>query len=436
MSMMTRAWQNTYNFFAGHRQDSARLILLGLDSAGKSTFLYKVAKQSSRMFPAEVVTTIPTIGFNVETMEMKSLNFTCWDVGGCDKIRPLWRHFMQNVEALIFFIDGKDRDRVPEAKTELELFLREVELQGRPLLVVANKCDIPEAMNTQEVTDKLNLNAIQDRDWHILSASVCDGTGVPEILDWMESALRKGKRELSTTAPSTTTTAEGGAQSNPASAGTTGPTQANVPLDLASVLSAAPPVTRTIMEHWVEREDEPESDFLTKLENFQLDIWDHYTHVRIAWVLIKKHGIKDGFTLVEGALRAFIENSARTDSRSFHATMTRFWCHMIVYCMELAVWEGKTQQTGDFKAFIGAICAPNSAIGQHAPLWDKALFKRYYSSHAMFKAEARAEASPPDLQALPDIVAIMTAPAEGGSDVFNRDVSFLESSVYWKLTSV
>lgn len=96
-----------------------------MDAAGKTTILYKLKL-------GEVVTTIPTIGFNVETVEYKNVNFTVWDVGGQDKIRPLWRHYYQNTQGLVFVIDSNDRDRIGEAREELTKMLNE----GNRLLVV------------------------------------------------------------------------------------------------------------------------------------------------------------------------------------------------------------------------------------------------------------------------------------------------------------
>jgi hypothetical protein len=84
-----------------------RILMVGLDAAGKTTILYKLKL-------GEIVTTIPTIGFNVETVEYKNINFTVWDVGGQDKIRPLWRHYYQNTQGIIFVVDSNDRDRIPE----------------------------------------------------------------------------------------------------------------------------------------------------------------------------------------------------------------------------------------------------------------------------------------------------------------------------------
>jgi len=63
-----------------------RLLMLGLDAAGKTTILYKLKLNQD-------VTTIPTVGFNVETVTYKNVKFNVWDVGGQDKIRPLWRHY-------------------------------------------------------------------------------------------------------------------------------------------------------------------------------------------------------------------------------------------------------------------------------------------------------------------------------------------------------
>ncbi|KVH95591.1 hypothetical protein Ccrd_002296, partial [Cynara cardunculus var. scolymus] len=136
-----------------------RILMVGLDAAGKTTILYKLKL-------GEIVTTIPTIGFNVETVEYKNISFTVWDVGGQDKIRPLWRHYFQNTQGLIFVVDSNDRDRVVEARDELHRMLNEDELRDAVLLVFANKQDLPNAMNAAEITDKLGLHSLRQRHWH------------------------------------------------------------------------------------------------------------------------------------------------------------------------------------------------------------------------------------------------------------------------------
>ena len=105
-----------------------RVLILGLDNAGKTTILYKLQM-------GEVVTTVPTIGFNVETLEYKSISFTVWDVGGQEKLRPLWRHYFQNTQGLIFVVDSTDRSRMAEAREELHK------------LILAGEFHIPEGLS-------------------------------------------------------------------------------------------------------------------------------------------------------------------------------------------------------------------------------------------------------------------------------------------------
>ena len=75
----------------------------------------------------------------METVEYKNISFTVWDVGGQDKIRPLWRHYFQNTQGLIFVVDSNDRERVGEARDELHRMLQEDELRDAVLLIFANK---------------------------------------------------------------------------------------------------------------------------------------------------------------------------------------------------------------------------------------------------------------------------------------------------------
>lgn len=155
---------------------------VGLDAAGKTTILYKLKL-------GEIVTTIPTIGFNVETVEYKNISFTVWDVGGQDKIRPLWRHYFQNTQGLIFVVDSNDRDRISEARDELHRMLNEDELRDAVLLVFANKQDLPNAMTAAEITDKLGLHSLRQRHWFIQSTCATSGEGLYEGLDWLSTNI-------------------------------------------------------------------------------------------------------------------------------------------------------------------------------------------------------------------------------------------------------
>lgn len=158
--------------------------MVGLDAAGKTTILYKLKL-------GEIVTTIPTIGFNVETVEYKNISFTVWDVGGQDKIRPLWRHYFQNTQGLIFVVDSNDRERVAESAEELSKMLLEDELKDAVLLVFANKQDLPNALSVTELSEKLGLHDLRNKTWHIESTCATLGNGLYEGLDWLSQELSK-----------------------------------------------------------------------------------------------------------------------------------------------------------------------------------------------------------------------------------------------------
>ena len=90
----------------------------------------------------QVVTTIPTVGFNVETVSYKNVKFNVWDVGGQDKIRPLWRHYYTGTQGLIFVVDCADRERIDEARRELHKIINDREMKDAIILVFANKQDV------------------------------------------------------------------------------------------------------------------------------------------------------------------------------------------------------------------------------------------------------------------------------------------------------
>lgn len=160
--------------------------MIGLDNAGKTTILYRLKLN-------EVVSTVPTLGFNVETVTYKNISFTVWDIGGQDKIRSLWRVYFQGCHGLIFVVDSADKERIAEAELELKKLLNEDELQNAILLVIANKQDMPDALSASEVREKLKLNEIRERPWFVQSACAVKGQGLFEGLDWMATQIKQKK---------------------------------------------------------------------------------------------------------------------------------------------------------------------------------------------------------------------------------------------------
>ena len=173
---MGTSFSTIFTRFFGKKE--MRILMVGLDAAGKTTILYKLKL-------AEVVTTIPTIGFNVETVDYKNISFTVWDIGGQETIRRLWKHYYNNIEGIIFVVDSNDTERVEEAREELHRMLAEDELKDAHLLVMANKQDLPGAMTPTDLADGLGLHTIRGRSWHLQATCATSGDGLYEGLDWL-----------------------------------------------------------------------------------------------------------------------------------------------------------------------------------------------------------------------------------------------------------
>ncbi|XP_067937611.1 ADP-ribosylation factor-like protein 1 [Watersipora subatra] len=163
-------------------QKERRILILGLDGAGKTTILY-------RLQVGEVVTTIPTIGFNVETVTYKNLKFQVWDLGGQTSIRPYWRCYYSNTDAIIYVVDSRDRDRIAISQQELMSMLEEEELGGAVLVVLANKQDIEGSMTPAEVANSLGLSSIKNRKYQIFKTSATKGIGLDEAMEWLTNTL-------------------------------------------------------------------------------------------------------------------------------------------------------------------------------------------------------------------------------------------------------
>ena len=157
-----------------------RILILGLDNAGKTTILYKLQG------PDEVQT-IPTIGFEVETLMYKNIKFQVWDLGGQTAIRPYWRCYYPNTDAIVYVVDSADRNRINDSKDALFDMLSEEELKDTVLLVFANKKDIAGAMTSTEVATALDLAKIKNRSWFIQATSAVNREGLFEGFDWLVS---------------------------------------------------------------------------------------------------------------------------------------------------------------------------------------------------------------------------------------------------------
>eukprot|EP01114_Cavostelium_apophysatum_P022165 TRINITY_DN7928_c1_g1_i2.p1 TRINITY_DN7928_c1_g1~~TRINITY_DN7928_c1_g1_i2.p1 ORF type:complete len:515 (-),score=123.86 TRINITY_DN7928_c1_g1_i2:1030-2574(-) len=335
-------------------KSESRILMVGLDAGGRTTILYKLKL-------GEVVTTIPTIGFNVETIEYKGTNFTIWEVGGCDKIRPLWRHYFQNTDAIVIVLDSNDKERLPEMMAEVDHLLTCEELLDCVWVVFANKQDLPNVYKPADILREGNLEArMKGRRWVLIGGCAITGDGTYEMLEWLQQSLKAPKAVTSANVVSAKVDATAKKESDSK--------------DGRSEL------------YWLEVEDEPDDEFLAKFENLTLEKWDHRTHLRIAWVLLSRYGRREGMKKIFEGIKNFIANSGRTRN-TFHETMTYFWVHMVHYSM-----VATKNPTGDFLGFL--VMNPG--------LMNGGLYLDYYTKdYILNNAEARKQVVLPDKKPLP-----------------------------------
>ncbi|PRP77388.1 ADP-ribosylation factor [Planoprotostelium fungivorum] len=357
-----------------------RILMLGLDAAGKTTILYKLKL-------GEVVTTIPTIGFNVETVQYKNISFTVWDVGGCDKIRPLWRHYLQNTHAVIFVIDSNDRDRLPEAVQECVLMTSEVELKDATLLFFCNKQDLPNCMSVEQIQEAFTP-ILKDKTYRFQMAAAITGDGLYEGLDWLDSILTN-KNE-----PAPAKDVKPAADKN----------KPKAPIDLAP--NKAPTITAamrsitstdpaTLSKKDITIPTSPsdalsDDEFIRQLEDCTLESWDHKTHLRIPYVYLNRLGRRNGIKRVRESIQNYIANSGKTN-KTWHETMTYFWVQMVDYA-----------RGGDFGVKYASF---EEFLDRHRYLMDGGLFLHYYTKETMLlNKSAREEFTLPDVMPLPSIM--------------------------------
>ncbi|KAJ3217206.1 ADP-ribosylation factor-like protein 2 [Dinochytrium kinnereticum] len=161
------------------KEKEVRILMLGLDNAGKTTILKRINGE-------DVNTISPTLGFNIKTLEHEGFKLNIWDVGGQKSIRSYWRNYFEQTDGLVWVVDSADRpDRLLACKMELAGLLKEERLAGASLLILANKQDLPSALTKEQIAEALDLQSIQTHHWHIESCSAMSGENLLSGMNWI-----------------------------------------------------------------------------------------------------------------------------------------------------------------------------------------------------------------------------------------------------------
>ncbi|KAK7602554.1 hypothetical protein V9T40_008143 [Parthenolecanium corni] len=160
-------------------KEEMELTLVGLQNSGKTTFVNVIA---SGQFNQD---TIPTVGFNMRKITKGNVTIKVWDIGGQPRFRSMWERYCRGVNAIVYMVDAADLDKLDASRNELHNLIEKPQLTGIPVLVLGNKRDLPEALEEKNLIDRMNLNAIQDREICCYSISCKEKENIDITLQWL-----------------------------------------------------------------------------------------------------------------------------------------------------------------------------------------------------------------------------------------------------------
>lgn len=162
------------------KEKEIRVLLVGLDNAGKTTIVKKICGD-------DITTVSPTLGFQIKTVHRRGYALNVWDVGGQKSLRSYWRNYFERTDALIWVIDSADTGRMEDCRDELHRLLQEERLAGASLLILANKQDVAASLNVDIIQDKyLRLGELaENRHWRVFGTSAVTGNGLEESFAWL-----------------------------------------------------------------------------------------------------------------------------------------------------------------------------------------------------------------------------------------------------------
>ena len=166
------------------REKTVRILVLGLDNAGKSTIIKQVMKE-------DLSKVAPTFGFEIKTVRYRDFRLDFWDIGGQKSIRPYWQNCFEQTDAVMWVVDSTDIQRLPACRQELFELMTQSRLHFIPLLVLANKQDLAAAKEKAEIEMFLSLHKLKKNRWLVSRTSAYKNKGIDEGIDWLLSQVQK-----------------------------------------------------------------------------------------------------------------------------------------------------------------------------------------------------------------------------------------------------
>ncbi|KAF8912612.1 ADP-ribosylation factor family-domain-containing protein [Mucidula mucida] len=331
------------------------VVILGLDYSGKTTLLYNLK------LPGSEITTIPTIGFNVETVAFGKKKLTLWDVGtgcGIQYLYGMLRYYTDQAAGVVWLVDSSDTLRFDESVEEFGKIVEPMDVE-KPVLILATKQDLPNALLVDTIRAKFapRLKGRNAFVFGVLLKRQVD-VNLEDAFTWLIHAMSPSVDVI--------------------------PKPPKDPLSDTHTLSSWLARTET---------DVPAIDFLEQFQNVTLSSWDHYTHIRIAYVILTTFGRQKGKNLIFDGIERFIAQSPLSNGRKFHVTMTYFWIQ-VVHLGIRNMPDTAAPSDSDFLRFL--------LLNGH--LVEGRLWEGYYSKETMMSPEAKEGVVLPDKRALPNLV--------------------------------
>ncbi|XP_077243911.1 uncharacterized protein LOC143884299 [Tasmannia lanceolata] len=170
------------------------VLILGIDKAGKTTLLEKLKALYSNLEGLPPDRIVPTVGLNIGRIEASKTKLVFWDLGGQVGLRTIWEKYYDESHAIIYVIDATCPSRFEDSKSALEKLLRHEDLQGAPLLILANKQDLAGAVSAEELARYLDLKELDERLYMFEAVSAYDGMGIKEGIEWLVDVMERSKR--------------------------------------------------------------------------------------------------------------------------------------------------------------------------------------------------------------------------------------------------
>ncbi|TPX59670.1 hypothetical protein PhCBS80983_g02287 [Powellomyces hirtus] len=162
----------------GFLRKKVSILILGLDNSGKTTlvthFLHPPAAGTAGGEPAPPPV-VPTVGFSLDRFNWGNLGITVFDMSGQGRYRDFWEHFYGDADGILWVLDSSDSAHLQRTKP--------------PILIFANKSDVPGCMTPEQCTAALGLDTIRDRNWNMIPSNAITGEGLAKGLEWLAAEL-------------------------------------------------------------------------------------------------------------------------------------------------------------------------------------------------------------------------------------------------------